>query len=402
MMFKGKSGLDKRLNTLLMFGSTTPSTRNEMLCTISVLSSPFCHIPIVSSMVKSCVESITDLTPFHQPPLLDTLLSLEPKSVRQYLPSMVGLFALPSCASRLSDYFLNELSNQTPGDSKVFDEFVAPLCEAGILTTIAGLICDLGPSVPANVVILLTQLILSFQRPTHLLLSQATEVLNSVFSIDSAVESGMIIASHLARMSKDFLSALSECGALNLAERALQADIPLIKTRALDFIGNICRHTALPNEYLERFTQLLIENIKDSPGECQKMAAFALGNVIFWSPSISCFVIDEIESINKLLASKDPKTVENAAGILGNIVRKSDQYVKDLIQCGSLTLIVKSIHNYDELQGRTILPLSCFCQYDSAREFLKNTNLKVLLGKYINSPNERIARYSKSIIDSLS
>ncbi|OHT08166.1 AGC family protein kinase [Tritrichomonas foetus] len=395
MMFDGKVGLVNRLSSLLLLGSTPPTEVSEMLCTMSVLNSPFCHIPMNPAMVDECAANITSLIPFHQFPLLETLFSLQPESVYKHIPSMIGLFVLPSCANYLSEYILNALS------MKGNEDLVLNLCEAGILTTIASVICDLGPSVPPNVVILLAQIIMTFQKPTELLLDQATEILTSIFSIDSAVESGLLIASHLARISKEFLPALSECGALNLAERALQADIPIIRSRALDFIGNICRHTALPDEYTYQFIPLLIENLKENDNDCQKMAAYALGNVVFWSPKASEMIISDIKVINELLVSRDAKTVENTAGILGNIVRKSDKYVSKLIKEGSLEKLLNSIHNYEELQGRNILPLSYFCQYEEARQFLKSKNANTILAKYTNSPNDRIKRYSKSIIDSI-
>ena len=402
MMFTGKTGLKARLESLLTYGSIFPSTQNEYLCIMSVLSSPFFHFPMNSSLVQMCTESITNLIPFHQPALLDTLLNLQPKSVQSFLPSMVGLFATPKCANQLSDYILNVIGEKSQNSSSDHELLVNNLCDAGILTQISSVICDLGPSVPPNVVIVLAQIVMSFKKPTPLLLSQATEILNSVFSIDSAAESGLIIASHLARLSKDFLPALTECGALNLAERALQSEVTLIRAKALDFIGNICRHTGLPDDYLDQFIPLLIENLDNSDQICQKLAAFALGNVLFWSPEAVDAVMPEVDSIVKLLNSSDAKTVENAAGVLGNIVRKSDKYVKQLISNGAVEQILNSISNYEELQGRTILPLSYFCQYEEPRKFLKSKKAQLILSKYTNSPNDRVKRYAKSIIDSIS
>lgn len=402
MMFTGKSGLKSRLESLLHYGSEYPSTQNEYLSIMSVLSSPFYHFPMNSSLVKMCTENITSLIPFHQPALLDTLLNLQPKSVQEFLPSMVGLFGMPKCANQLSDYILNVIGEKTQSSSDDQELLVNNLCEAGILTQIATVICDLGPSVPPNVVIVLAQIVMTFKKATPLLINQATEILNSVFSIDSAAESGLIIASHLARLSKEFLPALTECGALNLAERALQSEVTLIRAKALDFIGNICRHTGLPDEYLEQFIPLLIENLNDSDQTCQKLAAFALGNVLFWSPDAADAVISEIDSVVKLLVSKDAKTVENAAGVLGNIVRKSEKHVRILVNNGALEKLLNSVQNYEELQGRTILPLSYFCQYEEPRKFLKSKKAQTILSKYTNSPNDRVKRYAKSIIDSIS
>lgn len=398
MMFKGKSNFDTRLKALLLCGSAPPHEPEDYLSIMSVLSSPFCHAPIDETQIEICVANINQLIPFHQPSLLATLLSLNPSKVTPYLPMLVSLYPLPQCASLLSDYILKALSDQ----SKKSIELVVSLCEAGILTMISSVICDLGPSVPPNVVIVLAQIIMTFDKPYQLLFDQATEILNSIFSIDSAAESGLIIASHLARMSKDFLPALTECGALNLAERALQAEVAQIRARALDFIGNVCRHTGLPDEYLQVFVPLLMDNLKESDKTCQKLAAFALGNIVFWTPDASELIINDVDTIRLLLDSNDPKVVDNAAGVLGNMVRRSDKYLKTLIGNGSLEALLKTLGSMDELHGKTILPLASFCQYEDARSFLKLKKAQAVVSKYTNSSNERIQRYAKKIISSIS
>ena len=398
IMFKGKSdNLVKRLETLIQYGSIPPESQEDYLLMMSVLSSPFCHAPINADHLEICVSNIGKLLPFHQPALLTTLFSLDPVKVVPYLPNMICLYPLPQCASTLSDYILHALAKQ----NKESINIVTKLCENGILTMIASVISDLGPSVPPNVVIVLAQIIMTFDKPNEILLEQSTEILNSIFSIDSAVESGLIIASHLARLSKAFLSALSECGALNLAERALQAEIPIIRARALDFIGNVCRHCSLPDEYMSAFIPLLLDNIRDEDNECRKMASYALGNLLVWAPEIAPIVMDDIEDVRSLLDSNDPKVIENGAGILGNIVRKSDRYVSKLIGDGTFEALLRTVSN-DELQGRTILHIASFCQYDEARSFLKLRKAKSLISKYTSSNNERIARYAKNIIASIS
>jgi hypothetical protein len=232
-------------------------------------------------------------------------------------------------------------------------------------------------------------------------MEQATEILNSIFSIETAAETGLIIASHLARMSKEFLPSLAECGALNLAERALQSDVTQIRAKGLDFIGNLCRHTALPQDYEDAFLPLLLANLCDAEPVLQKLAAFALGNILLWSPDAAGAVMGSVDVIKSLLKTGDAKTAENAAGLLGNLVRKSGQYVGKLISQGALDALVGTLERFPELDGKPILPLAAFCQYDEARKYLKTVGSQELIGKYSNSANERVKRYSRNIIASL-
>jgi hypothetical protein len=267
------------------------------MCYSAVLSSPFCHIPIKESFIESCTDFIVDMVPIHQPALLGTLLALQPQKVLPFLPPMVGLYVSPVCSMILSDCILEVLAHPAPHTGYILNS----LRQNGMRSMISSLICELGPAVPSNVVVVLAQIILTFQKPTDLLVEQAGEILNAIFSIESAAESALIIASHLARLSKDLLVPLSECGALNFVERALQAEVPQIRAKALGFVGNLCRHVTLPPEYLSDFVVLLMKNLSDPDPVCQKLAAFAIGNVLFQSQEASEKVMDSIDLVTRLL-----------------------------------------------------------------------------------------------------
>lgn len=397
MVFRGKHGVLDRLKALLVTASMPPSNEIEILSYAPVLSSPFCHIPMEEAFVDICAENITGLLPFHQPALLGTLFALQPKRILPLLPKLVPLYSQPTCANLMSEYILENIG--TPNvQSQVL---VEQLVEVGILPMISTVICDFGPAVPANVVIVLAQIILTFKKPTQTLVEQSTEILNSVFSVDCAVESSLIIASHFARLSKEFLPALSECGALNLTERALQSEVPQIRSKGLDFIGNICRHVGLPDEYLQDLIPLLVMNLREFDQTCQKLAAFALGNALLWTPEVGQSIMEDIEAVKILLESSDPKIVENAAGLCGNLVRKSNKYVAQLIKNGVLETLARTVEINPELEGKTILHLASFCQYDEARKYLSQIGISKSIAKYANSPNDRVQRYAKSIISSL-
>jgi hypothetical protein len=47
------------------------------------------------------------------------------------------------------------------------------------------------------------------------LLGQSRDILNSIFALDSAAESALMIASHFARLSPEFGDPLRECGVVH-------------------------------------------------------------------------------------------------------------------------------------------------------------------------------------------
>jgi hypothetical protein len=330
----------------------------------------------------------------HQPALLGTLLALQPQNVVPYLPSLVPLYVSSSCASILSDFILEALAIQTPQT----EYLVGCLCDNGILSLISSLICEMGPVIPPSVVLVLVQIVMTFEQPTKFLVNEAPEVLNSVFSLESAMESALIIASHLARISKDFLLPLSDSGALNVAEKALQSPIPQVRSRALDFIGNICRYVPLPGEYRNEFMSLLMSNLTDADRTCQKLAALAIGNVLATSPEVGTTVMLGIDFVKELLESEDPKTVENAARLIGNLVRKSDEHVTGLIQEGAVEALVKTLETCPELEGSTILPIAAFCQYEEGKNHLKTIEAQTLIARYKGADDARVKRYADGVI----
>jgi fused-like protein len=398
LLFMGKSTLEDRLEILLTVASVRPKTECELMCYSTVLSSPFHHIPMKETFIEPCCEAIVAMVPMHQPALLGTLLALQPHNVIPYLPSLVPLYGSPSCASILSDFILEVLAIQTPQT----EYLVGCLCDNGILSMISSLICEVGPMISPNVVLVLVQIVMTFEHPTQLLVKEAPEVLNSIFSLESALESALIIASHLARISKDFLVPLSDSGALNIAEKALQSPIPQVRSKGLDFIGNICRYVPLPGEYRADFMSLLMCNLMDTDRMCQKLAALAIGNVLATSPEVGTTVMLRIDFVKMLLKSDDPKTVENAARLLGNLVRKSDKHVAELIQEGAVQALVNTLETCPKLEGRTILPIAAFCQYEEGTNHLKTIDAQELVAKYKDADDARVKRYANSVIALLS
>ena len=393
-LFKGNKTVRDRLTLMLMFGTQYPETRDDVLCYIGSIGSPFLHIPLTEDLLDTCVNYMPTLIPIHQEALLKTTFgTISKTAVIEILPELCPLLGSPSCTGSLSTYCLDVM---TP-------ELAEKCFERGALMAISNVICELGPCVPPNTVLLLVNIILSFRKPNEALLEQSKDILNSVFALHNAAESSLMIASHFARLSAAFIPTLSECGALNLAERELGSDIPEIRARALDFIGNFSRHGPLPDEFIDTITQQLVLQVESEDNECQKMACFALSNVLFYSPDVAEQVADSVspEVIVNLLQSSDPKTVENAAGVCGNIVRKSGSRVHYLIDAGIVGQMVEVVKAGGDIGGIVCKHLSLFCQHERARTYLSKIGAKKAIAAYTTSSNERLKRIAQSMVGCL-
>ena len=394
-LFKGNKSVKDRLNIMLMFGTRFPETTEEVLCYIGNIGSPFIHLPLTEDLLDTCVNYMPTLIPIHQEAVLKTIFGTISKSaVVEIIPDLCPLLGAPSCTDALSTYCLDVM---TPD--------LAEKCfQKGALISISNVICELGPSVPPNTVLLLVNIILSFRKANETLLEESKDILNSVFALHNAAESSLMIASHFARLSAAFIPTLSECGALNLAERELGSDIPEIRARSLDFIGNFSKHGALPEDFLDTITQQLVLQVESEDPECQKMACFALSNVLFFSPEVAEQVADSVsaEVLVNLMQSDDPKTVENAAAVCGNLVRKSASRVEYLINAGILGQMVQVVKEGGDIGGVVCKHLSLFCQHERARTYLSKIGAKQAIIAYTTSSDERLKRIAQSMVGCLS
>jgi hypothetical protein len=359
-----------------------------------MLASPFVHFPISEACLDTCIGYLPSLLPLHQPALIQVIFKRLPvKRVRPVLPDLAGLLSSPHVAGLLSEYILKVC---TPA---VADELITN----GGLVSLSGLISEMGPEVPASAVLLMVKLILSAENVKEVLVEQSKEILNSVFAIDGAAESALIIAAHFARTSAAFIPVLIGCGSLNIGERALLSEIPRIRGRALDFFGNYTKWSPLPDEIVESIIDLLIGEIEDEDLDCSKLSCFALSNCIFRDPKLSSYVLSKlnIQAALKLLQSKDTKQIENIAAVFGNLVRKSDENVQILIENGVLDGIVNRMKQGGEIGGRLCLHLSTFCQWEEARRYLKRIGAAEAVSGFCESKDERVKRIASSVMNSI-
>eukprot|EP01039_Chlorochromonas_danica_P000352 gene348-377_t len=148
-----------------------------------------------------------------------------------------------------------------------------------------------------------------------------------------ALVCGIQISSQLARHSEEHFHTLLRVYSAKKLAPILQSSNPIIRAKACNLIGNLCRHSdrfysILLNTFSNTSSattllDLLIAACADSDGSTRKFASFAVGNAAFHSQALYSHLEPSLPALLKAMSDKDEKTRANAAGAIGNLVRNS-------------------------------------------------------------------------------
>lgn len=196
--------VDKLYESLLKFGCDFPVTQFEYLSFVSILSSPFSHAPLSSVLIGKCITHINSLIKFHQPSLLQAIFNLPITDIINSLSSLVHLYDIPSCMEPFSEFLLNQVKSN--------DQLISPLISASVPLKLSQLIGLTKQDYSKTHLLLLIHIILLSTKDNRELLEQCPYILSTVFSIESAYEAALIIASHFARLSDEFNPILEKEG----------------------------------------------------------------------------------------------------------------------------------------------------------------------------------------------
>ncbi|OHT05117.1 AGC family protein kinase [Tritrichomonas foetus] len=386
----------ERIKSLLKIGSRKPKTEAELLSYMSMIVSPFTHIPMKESLISKCISKIDKLMPVHQIAYLKRVFNLPFDKVLSFLPKLICLIENKATCEFICKLIIDVFKRNTSKSLQIATELVD--CDA--LLKMASQIK--AKNDPNSLYVLFALIIASFSSlSSPKLLSQAPIYLDALLSNKSSLETSLSVSSHLAKLSADFVRPIYEYGGLIVAEKGLKMSSGVTSTRASILIGNICRHASLPSHSAAAIIPLLMEQMQSTLKECPRWASYAIGNAIFQTPDLCEYVMKNVSPLIRLLKSKDIKTVENVAGIIGNIVKKSDKYLDSLIQNNVLFMLLETLDSKLEIGDKTIIPLSIFCQFEVAREYLIKLNAAEKIRKYLNSSNEKVQRVAKSMLKCL-
>lgn len=219
---------------------------------------------------------------------------------------------------------------------------------------------------------------------------------------------GLSILSQIARMSKDYYKQIHQAKIYTIIKELLRHKESEVRAKVCNLIGNMCRHSAFFYEALEQYSLIpdLIQRCKDLDANTRKFACFAIGNACFHNNNLYKPLAPCIPPLIDLLSeNSDEKTKANAAGALGNLVRNSNELVKDLLKSGAIEALVKTLNDENSSAKKIALfSLGNFCQYDECCVVLKQLNFEKTIAEIMtkNQDDAGVQKYCSRIQANLS
>ena len=384
--------LEQTVKALLSMGEKMPTETADVISYIAITASPFAVLPLDDLMIDACISRISYLLPFHVVALLTAILTAPNVSVVPYLQQLLSLFRIEGCAALFCDFVLSEINKSPENNSELIDT----LCEAGAIPALCGVIRENGDRTPASAYLVLTHIVLVYSRPSPILTEHGDEIIDTVVNIDNITESGLIIASHFARLSPDFVPSLLNSNALAFAQKALQSDSPVIRARACSLIGNIAKHVELQWSFIDRAMPALLAQLKANDLESEKFAAYAIGNILYRSDA-GTYVIPEIRAVKDLVNSSDAKAVEYGAYLVANLVRRSETYIDAVVKEGILDRFGELLMDPEKITS-VIQPISVFCLSDKGQDVIKSHSILSWIQKHTDSRKEIVRTTASTIV----
>jgi fused-like protein len=221
----------------------------------------------------------------------------------------------------------------------------------------------------------------------------------------------LLIASQLARSSKDNYDCIHQANLLPELRDLLYHSEAMVRAKAANCVGNLCRHSTLfysefvsplasPSDALFNSVTVLdglIACLNDTDPYVRRFACFAIGNAAFHTNDLYKHLEHAIPLLIKNLQDEEEKTRSNASGALGNLVRNSDEL------CGALCVYEAPLALFDQAKKDqstvsrriALFSLGNFCVYGACLTSLLQAApdfMKELENLYEEIPNDQVSR----------
>ncbi|ETN24934.1 ULK/FUSED protein kinase [Phytophthora nicotianae INRA-310] len=191
----------------------------------------------------------------------------------------------------------------------------------------------------------------------------------------------LLIVSQLARSSQNNYDCILKADLLSEFFELTQHSEAMVRAKALNCIGNLCRHSTL---FYDQFVTPLngkasntvlagmIRGLSDPDNYVRRFACFAIGNAAFHTGELYDALRPAIPLLVQNLHNDEDKTRSNAGGALGNLVRNSDELCEALCSHQAPWELFELAMTETSTASRRIVLFSLgnFCVYPECFNFL--------------------------------
>ncbi|KAG6619098.1 ULK/FUSED protein kinase [Phytophthora cinnamomi] len=191
----------------------------------------------------------------------------------------------------------------------------------------------------------------------------------------------LLVVSQLARSSQMNYDCILRADLLPEFYELMQHPEAMVRAKALNCIGNLCRHSTLfyphfiaplGGDSSRTVLNEMIRGLSDPDSYVRRFACFAIGNAAFHNGDLYHALRPAIPLLVQNLHNDEDKTRSNAGGALGNLVRNSDELYRDLCTHEApWELFELAVTETSTASRRIVLfSLGNFCVYPECFNFL--------------------------------
>eukprot|EP01083_Nonionella_stella_P000595 1681_1 len=178
------------------------------------------------------------------------------------------------------------------------------------------------------------------------------------------------IITQIARTLKDYAPAIHEMNCYSLVKSHLGHSDVLVRRKSCVLVGGLCRKSDFFYRHLLRSGILhgLMQCSRDTDAAVRRFSLCAIGNSVFHSDFLCSSLKPCIPGLIERLSDSDTHARENAAGALGNMVRKSPIILGSLVEHNVVKYLMDLALTH--ASDHALFAVGNLCMYPGGRECL--------------------------------
>lgn len=198
------------------------------------------------------------------------------------------------------------------------------------------------------------------------------------------------LLSQISRHSKEVYESIDVIDPYEDIKKLITHKDAQIRSRVLNLIGNMCRHSGYFYKKLNShgILKYCISLCEDDDKTIKKYACVAIGNASFHDDTLYESLKPSIPILVNLLKDSEEKTRSNAAAALGNLARNSNILDKDFINTGANYQLVNMLTQDKSVAAKkvSIMAIINLLELPESKKVLIGLDIAKILQRMLQPP----------------